>query len=142
MLLLFVLGANFCPQPTTSNQTTDLFTANLTAIFDATSNEYKTRVHVFHSLSSFLPLPTSLALLPRTPTPGTHHARATSQPREHIACYLVHNGRPRRTCTASLDPSVPRMRRLPTSESRTNLRWRSRRRGLIDHLNELPRRGY
>ena len=36
--------------------------------------------------------------------------------------------------------SVPRMRRLLTSGSRTNSRWRRRRR--IDHLNELPRRGY
>ena len=85
LLLLFVLGANVCLQPTSlpiSNQTTDLSTANLTAIFDAASNEYKTRMHLFHYLSSFSPFPTSLALLPRTPTPGTHRARA---PASHVS---------------------------------------------------------
>ena len=84
LLLLFVLGANFCPQPTTGNQTTDLSTANLTAIFDAAIKRVQD-THAFISLSFVLLTAPHVACTSpaHSNTMGTSR-KGTSQPREHI----------------------------------------------------------
>ena len=100
--------------------------------------------HAFISLSFVLLTSAHVACTPPAHSnTGAHRASAPAR-REHIvrqyglpACYLGHNGHPRPTRSASLNHSVPRMQRLPTSGSRTNSRRKRRRRGLIDHLDHF-----
>ena len=113
-------------------------------------NEYKTRVHLFHCLLSFSPFPTSLAFLPRTPTPGAHRVRAPASHASRSSPSAIWATSMLLRIMFALDQLAQSLSitpfhgcgGLPTSGNRTNSRWRRRRRGLIDHLNELPRRRY